>query len=60
MSLVGAGRTGEAMRESIWSLPYNLGAAPIDAKGTAQDYLTHPSPIPVQIMARIGCFPVGG
>src|SRR6476620_6002656 len=30
---------------------YNLGAAGVDAKGTTQDYLTHPSPIPAQIMA---------
>src|ERR1700722_10017557 len=34
---------------------YNLGVAPVDAKGTTQDYLqdylAHPSAIPVQIMA---------
>jgi hypothetical protein len=30
---------------------YNLGGARVDAKGTTQDYLTHPSPIPAQIMA---------
>ncbi len=29
----------------------NLGAAPLDAKGTARDYLAHPSAIPAQIMA---------
>jgi hypothetical protein len=32
-------------------LHYNLGAALVHAKGTTQDYLTHPSAIPVQIMA---------
>src|ERR1700676_1892950 len=32
-------------------LHYNLGAAPVAAKGTTQDYLTHVSAIPVQIMA---------
>jgi hypothetical protein len=32
-------------------LHYNLGVALVDAKGTTQDYLTHPSAIPVQMMA---------
>jgi hypothetical protein len=32
-------------------LHYNLGAALVDAKGTTQDYLTHPSAIPAQMMA---------
>src|ERR1700710_2564387 len=35
----------------------NLGAAPVDAKGTAQDYLAHLSRIPVQIMAAKRLFP---
>src|SRR5260370_41291892 len=39
------------MRESLGRLRYNLGAAPVAAKGTTQDYLTHLSGIPVQIMA---------
>jgi hypothetical protein len=30
---------------------YNLGVASVAAKGTTQDYLTHSSTIPVQIMA---------
>jgi hypothetical protein len=38
----------------------NLGAAPFDAKGTAQDYLTHLSRIPVQIMAVKRLFSRGG
>jgi hypothetical protein len=29
----------------------NLGVARVDAKGTSQDYLAHPSAIPGQIMA---------
>ena len=33
-------------------LHYNLGAAPVAAKGTTLDYLAHPSEIPGQIMAR--------
>ena len=37
--------------ESLGRLHYNLGAAPVDAKGTTWDYLAHPSAIPVQIMA---------
>jgi hypothetical protein len=38
--------------------PYhNLGAAGRDAKGTAKDYLTHPSAIPVEKMAFQQCFP---
>jgi hypothetical protein len=37
--------------ESLGRLHYNLGAAPVDAKGTRQDYLTHPSAIPAQMMA---------
>src|SRR3954453_6968966 len=32
-------------------LPTNLGGARANAKGTCQDYLAHPSPIPGQIMA---------
>ena len=39
-------------RESPGPLHYNLGGARVDAKGTTQDYLTHPSAIPGQIMAR--------
>src|SRR3984957_11878460 len=38
-------------RESLVGLQYNLGAAPVHAKGTTWDYLAHPSAIPVQIMA---------
>ena len=37
--------------ESPGPLHYNLGAAPVDAKGTRQDYLTHVSRIPAKIMA---------
>jgi hypothetical protein len=37
--------------ESLGRLHYNLGAAPVYAKGTRQDYLTHPSAIPAQMMA---------
>jgi hypothetical protein len=38
--------------------PYhNLGAAGRDAKGTAEDYLTHPNAIPVEKMAFQQCFP---
>jgi hypothetical protein len=33
------------------STAYNLGAAPVAAKGTTQDYLTYLSAIPAQIMA---------
>jgi hypothetical protein len=35
---------------------YNLGVAPVAAKGTTQDYLTHLSAIPVQIMAHKSVF----
>ena len=38
-------------REALGPLHYNLGVAPVDAKGTRQDYLTHVSRIPAQIMA---------
>ena len=38
-------------RESPGPLHTNLGVAPVDAKGTRQDYLTHVSRIPAQIMA---------
>jgi hypothetical protein len=38
------------MRESLGRLHYNLGAAPVAAKGTMQDYLAHLKAIPVQIM----------
>jgi hypothetical protein len=38
----------------------NLGAAPIDAKGTAKDYLAHISRIPAQIMAAERLFSRGG
>jgi hypothetical protein len=41
-------------------LHYNLGAAPVAAKGTTQDYLTHVSAIPVQIMAVKPAFSGGG
>jgi hypothetical protein len=52
MSL-GAGR-----RQCPGGLQYNLGAAPVDAKGTTWDYLTHHSAIPVQIMAlQMAVFP---
>jgi hypothetical protein len=37
--------------ENPGRLHYNLGVAPVDAKGTTPDYLTHPSAIPAQIMA---------
>jgi len=37
-------------------LHYNLGGDPVDAKGTTEDYLTHPSPIPAQIMAQMPLF----
>ena len=33
------------------STAYNLGAAPVAAKGTTQDYLAYLSAIPAQIMA---------
>ena len=33
------------------STAYNLGATPVAAKGTTQDYLTYFSAIPAQIMA---------
>jgi hypothetical protein len=33
------------------STAYNLGAAPVAAKGTTQDYLVYLSAIPAQIMA---------
>jgi hypothetical protein len=39
---------------------YNLGGARVDAKGTTQDYLTHPNAIPGQIMALIPVFSGGG
>src|SRR3954464_2340848 len=39
------------MRETLGRLHYNLGAAPVDAKGTTRDYLPHSSEIPAQIMA---------
>jgi hypothetical protein len=42
---------GLARGKTSGPLYYNLGVAPVDAKGTTQDYLTHPSPIPAQIMA---------
>src|SRR5437016_2618191 len=32
---------GAGTREALGRLHYNLGAAPVDAKGTAQDYLAH-------------------
>src|SRR5260370_17482046 len=38
-------------RQSLGQLHYNLGAAPVAAKGTKQDYLAHLSGIPVQMMA---------
>src|SRR6266568_7311179 len=31
---------------------HNLGGARVNAKGTTQDYLTHPIPIPGQMMAQ--------
>src|ERR1700730_10147711 len=42
---------GESPKESPSRLRYNLGAGAVAAKGTSQDYLAHPSVIPVQIMA---------
>ena len=46
---------GSVLEAGTWRIPgplhYNLGAAPVDAKGTRQDYLTHVSRIPAQIMA---------
>ena len=44
-------------REFLGPLHYNLGVAPVDAKGTTQDYLTHPSAIPAQMMALEWVFP---
>src|ERR1700739_271657 len=41
-------------RESLGRLHYNLGVAPVAAKGTTQDYLAHSSAIPVQMMALKG------
>jgi hypothetical protein len=41
-------------------LLYNLGVTPVDAKGTRQDYLAHPSAIPVQIMTFKPVFSMGG
>ena len=41
-------------------LHHNLGGARVDAKGTTQDYLTHPSAIPGQIMAQKPRFFRGG
>ena len=37
--------------ENPRSTAHNLGGARVDAKGTTQDYLTHPSAIPGQKMA---------
>src|SRR4029078_11487286 len=42
------------------STAYNLGGVRVDAKGTTQDYLTHPSAIPGQIMALNPVFSGGG
>ena len=46
---------GSVLEAGTWESPgplhYNLGVAPVDAKGTRQDYLTHPSRIPAEIMA---------
>jgi hypothetical protein len=36
---------------ALGRLLYNLGVALVNAKGTTQDYLAHPSLIPVQMMA---------
>jgi hypothetical protein len=47
---------GNPPRNFLRPLLYNLGAASADAKGTTQDYLTHPNPIPVQIMAEKSSF----
>ncbi|GAB6996219.1 hypothetical protein JCM18382A_09870 [Bradyrhizobium sp. 17-4] len=47
-------------RESIPSMPYNLGAAGVDAKGTTHDYLPHPSAIPGQKMTQNPVFFRGG
>jgi hypothetical protein len=43
--------SSSSVRESLGPLHYNLGVTPVDAKGTRQDYLTHVSRIPAQIMA---------
>src|ERR1700712_2178969 len=42
---------GQARGNPSGQLHYNLGVAPVAAKGTNQDYLAHPSAIPGQIMA---------
>ena len=54
------GTGGIPSRNPSRSAGCNLGAAPIDAKGTAQDYLAHLSRIPVQIMAAKRLFSRGG
>jgi len=45
---------GSILEAGTWESPgplhYNLGVTPVDAKGTRQDYLTHVSQIPAQIM----------
>ena len=46
--------------ENPQSTAYNLGGARVDAKGTTEDYLTHPSAIPGQIMALNPVFFGGG
>jgi len=50
---IAALRPWAGRRQCPGGLQYNLGAAPVDAKGTTWDYLAHPSAIPVQIMARL-------
>src|SRR3954453_11903862 len=47
-------------RQCLGGLQYNLGAAPVDAKGTTWDYLAHPSGLPVQIMALTASLFRGG
>ena len=46
---------GGVLEAGTWESPgplyYNLGVAPVDAKGTRQDYLAQVSRIPAQIMA---------
>ena len=46
---------GSVLEAGTWESPgplhTNLGVVPVDAKGTRQDYLTHVSRIPAEIMA---------
>ena len=46
---------GSVLEAGTWEVPgplhTNLGVAPVYAKGTRQDYLTHVSQFPAEIMA---------